>query len=738
MQTHLLKFACILALTGSAYGQHAIDPTNCREGENVEYCTQHKKSASMAEKNPAWYSGMIQAKEELNNMIRAKESNPSTKSTDTLFTIPVVFHILHNNGVENISDDQCFDALAILNRDYQLLNADAANVRDPFNPAVTPSTAVFPADLQIEFVMATKAPDGTCFNGITRTVSTLTNDGSDGYSQMTTIRNNNDVYNGLWNPQKYLNIYVCAEIGGAAGYTFNPSTWSTTDMYFNGIFVLHNYTGSIGTSSAYSSRTLTHEVGHWLNLDHVWGPNNNPGNPASCSEDDAVKDTPVCIGSTSCNLTANTCDDTSFPPSVTSWTTDVIDNVENYMDYSYCSRMFTPGQRTRMHTALGQTSTGRYYIWQPSNIQEVGGGEYAEFCEANFSANKTSVCAGDQIQFTDESFNNVVGWTWSFPGGSPSSSTEENPIVTYSTPGVYEVVLTATNGGTSLTETKSAYIQVNNPSGIPFIEGFESYTTFDGISEWTVVNPGNNAAWALTTSAGHTGTKSAKLQNYGQTGDNHDELIAAGVDLSSIADAATFSFRYAYRKRNTGDNERLEAHFSYDCGDQWQQRKTIVGSGLSPLTSSTSWTPSSIDDWTTVHVNITSIYWVSNFRYKFEFEGSGGNNVYLDNINIYAGGPSDELVDPASGLGELESVNDLKLYPNPTQNELNLGFKVDNNEDILINIMDLSGKVVYTQFVKAVAGSNLVMMDTNPLAKGIYMINVKTLQGSTSMRFVKQ
>lgn len=737
MYKHLLNFAIVLGFASTGFAQD-INRANCRDGEDVEYCLQHTKKAQLIDSNSPIYQKYL---EKSNS---AEESNKKPGKTEgpekgVVYTIPVVFHILHNNGVENVSDEQAFDALAILNRDYRKLNADASSVQSIFAGIV--------ADVEIEFAMATKAPDGTCFNGITRTETTATiepagswsNPG--GYQQVQAVVDGNDVYQGVWPHNKYLNIYVCKEIGGAAGYTFKPSgdgSASEFGMYFNGIFILHDYFGSIGTASVYTSRALTHEVGHWLNLSHTWGDNNDPG-AGSCSgggATDNVNDTPPCLGATACSLTRNSCSN-DVSASGGYYSTDVIDNIENYMEYSYCSKMFTEGQKTRMRNAVTSSTAGRNNVISASNLLEVGVTN-PEFCVVNFTASKTSICSGDQIQFSDESFNNVVGWTWSFPGGVPASSTDENPLVTYSTPGVYEVSLTATDGGTDLTETKTAFITVSSPSSIPFVDGFESYTTFDGINEWTVLNPGSNSAWALTTTAGHTGTKSAKLQNFGQTGENHDELIAASVDLSSITDLATFSFRYAYRKRNTGDNERLEAHFSYDCGDQWQQRKTIVGSSLSPLTSTTSWTPSSIDDWTTVHVNITNLYWVSNFRYKFEFEGNGGNNVYIDNINIYAGGPSDDIIDPSAGIGELESLKNLSLYPNPTENELNLGFSVDNNEDVLINIMDLSGKVVYTQFVKAAPGSNLVMMDTNPLANGIYMVNVKTMQGSKALRFVKQ
>jgi len=233
--------------------------------------------------------------------------------------------VIHNGGVENISSDQIRDAVAILNRDFRLQNADANTVQSTFSG--------MPADIEIEFQLATKAPNGQCFSGITRTQSPLTNSGANGQNQVSAIIAGNDVYNGTWPGNKYLNMFVVNDADGAAGYTTNPSNWSGSSMT-NGIWVLHDYVGSIGTSDTYSSRTLTHEVGHWLNLDHLWGNNNNPGNASSCSQDDAVDDTPRCIGVTSCNLNSNTCSNDAIDGY---WTSDVIDNVENYIEYSYCN-----------------------------------------------------------------------------------------------------------------------------------------------------------------------------------------------------------------------------------------------------------------------------------------------------------------------------------------------------------------------------------------------------------------
>lgn len=699
-----------LAMLATSFGFSQVDASNCRDGENVEYCTQHKKMNQLSIEHPELYQQYLDVQAEQN----LKSGKPTATQKGVVYTIPVVFHVLHNGGIENISKEQIYDALDILNRDYRLLNNDANNVHADFQG--------LPADVEVEFALATKAPDGTCFNGITRTMSALSYQGDNGSSQVNAIKNGNDVYQGEWPPNRYMNVYICGEIGGAAGYTFNP--FGGSSMYYNGIFVLHNYTGSIETSSVYTSRTLTHEVGHWLNLSHCWGGNNNPGNASSCSSDDGVTDTPNTIGVTSCNLNENSCGPRA--------------NVENYMDYSYCSKMFTPGQVTRMRTALNSTSTGRKNLWQASNLALVGADGNLTLCSANFTSDKQVVCSGDQIQFTDESFNSVNGWTWSFPGGVPATSTAQNPMVTYSTPGVYQVELQATDGSSSITETKVSYITVlDGASSLPFYESFESFSSLDNLTEWAIYNPGNNNKFELETTTGYNGTKCARLINYGQAGENSDELIASAVDLSSVTSAVTLSFRYSYRKRNSADDEWLKVFITADCGENWVQRKTLHGTLLSDQVVTSSWKPSSQADWTTVHMtNVTSAYWVNNFRYKFEFEGSGGNNFYLDDINIYLGSPSDEIVDGTSGLNELNKVSGLTMYPNPSEGELNVAFNVDNSEKVMILLTDVAGKVMQVQEINAAQGSNLVLLDTETFAQGSYFMTIKTANATETKQFI--
>lgn len=646
--------------------------------------------------------------------IRAHEALNQAVQKGTIYKIPVVFHVLHSNGPENVDESQIFNALDVINRDFRLQNADTADVIPEFKPVM--------GDAEIEFVLATKDPAGNCFRGYTRTESALTFDGQDGMAQVNAIRNGNDVYQGNWPSNKYLNVFVIADAGGAGGYTNYPNNWGGTDMS-NGIWILHTQFGEIGTSSLSGGRSLTHECGHWLNLMHTWGNSNNPGLASNCNEDDQVNDTPLCLGATGgCPVTSNGC--------------GPVANVQNYMDYALsCQSMFTAGQVTRMRTAIVSSVGGRNNLWTQQNLLETGADGVTYLCQADFTVDKKSICAGETVQFSDVSFNVVNGWSWSFPGGSPATSTAQNPSVTYSAPGLYEVTLTATDGTTNDTETKTAFIRVVPASmQIPFLETFENYTTLNNINEWEVNNIQGNT-FELETTTGHTGTQCAKLRNYNQAPGSTDELVSMPVDLSSVSQL-TLSFRYAYKRRNSNDDDWFRVLVTNDCGDNWTIRKTLHGAQLSSLMQTGTYLPSSQSDWTTVHMtNITSSYWVDNFRYKFTFEGGGGNNFYLDNINIYAASPSDDLI---VGLEENSSLGIFNVYPNPATSELNVQFESSINQVLEMEIVDVTGKTLQQNLIQANTGNNVIVVDTEKFSSGVYFIKMHSGSINQTVQFIVQ
>lgn len=302
----------------------------------------------------------------------------------------------------------------------------------------------------------------------------------------------------------------------------------------------------------------------------------------------------------------------------------------------------------------------------------------------------------------------------------------QHPTIQFNTSGYYEITLLASDGVSSNTEVKANFIQVlPQNGGLPFYEGFESYTDLSSTENWLTYNLGNNEEFDIVNGVGHTGNQCVKLSNYGQFGSNKDELISSQVDLSGLlsTDNITLSFRYAYRKRFASDDEWLKVFISNNCADTWVQRKTLHGDALSEIVSSNSWTPSAQNEWITVHMtNVTSSYFVQNFRYKFEFDGEGGNNFFLDDINIYLGAPSENLV---IGIEEVEStIGGFSIYPNPVDEELNIEFSVTATEKAEITISDITGKITQTSIVLANEGNNLVFMNTSDLSAGVYFVKI--------------
>ena len=244
------------------------------------------------------------------------------KIDDHVRIIPVVIHIIHTGGNSNISEAQVHNAMEIINDDFNKLNADISSVINEFESII--------ADVNLEFKLAQLDPSGNCTKGITRTFSELTNEAGENVKELI-----------KWDPSKYLNVWVVSDIeSGAGGYSYYPGEAPNDDANA-GIVVLATQFGGIGESNGNNSskRTLTHEIGHYLNLSHTWGNSNNNNIQENCFDDDGIADTPETIGTeSSCNLDQSTCGS--------------LDNVQNYMDYSSCSRMFTNGQKYAMRAAL--------------------------------------------------------------------------------------------------------------------------------------------------------------------------------------------------------------------------------------------------------------------------------------------------------------------------------------------------------------------------------------------------
>lgn len=606
MKKTLLIFSG-LVLSFSLFSQTTNQSVVTVDNEATHMCGQHAALSEMQINDPQRYQEYTLLRQ---NQL---ETEASYQRSGVVYKIPVVFHIIHNNGNENISEAQVNDAVAILNRDFRKLNTDVNNVVAQFQAIA--------GDAEIEFVLATVAPNGACFNGITRTVTSNTT--TSGQNQVNLVVAGNNVYQGVWAHNKYLNVYVAANlISGAAGYTFLPngnSAATATNMYYNGIFMLHNYVGSIGTSNATRSRALTHEVGHWLNLSHVWGDDDI----GTCGTD-YVADTPTTNGSNGvCTLTKASCDGTA-------------DNVENYMDYSYCSKMFTQGQITRMRNAITSTTGGRSNIWTNNNLQSVGAITGSSICSAEINATSTALCAGTSTTFSVQNTTaQITSYSWTFPGGTPATSTAASPTVTYNNGGSYSATVVVTTSSNSRTITKTNYINVEASQtaiALPITEGFTA-TAFPP-ANWSLTNGGQAATWQRhgTVGTAPTAGNSAVMNNF-NTNDvgATDDLNSPTFDLLNFQ-SAQLTFDVAYRPY-TGQSDKLEVLVSPGCGMEYVTVYTKAGTTLATQTGNTTGYTNPTT-WRNETVNLSQFVGSDYVRVKFRNTNGYGNYLYIDNVNI--------------------------------------------------------------------------------------------------------
>ena len=342
---------------------------------------------------------------------------------------------------------------------------------------------------------------------------------------------------------------------------------------------------------------------------------------------------------------------------------------------------------------------------------------------------------GTTIQFTDESLYTPTSWNWSFPGGTPATSQEQHPSVSYATPGNYNITLEVSDGTTTNTTTSNSFVQVMVSPGqqLPFQEGFESATTLPN-ANWSVTDLAGDGSFTVRTDASYSGSKSIRLANHGVNPGVIDELISAPIDLSALTEPPVLSFRYAYRRRAAGNTDILRVYVSRDCGETWAIRSQLQASGVlsTAPNGSSFFTPNNQSQWGYREVtNINSNYFEEHARIKFEFISGGGNNLWLDDININGVGVGFESLGASDAHG-------LTVLPNPLNGMGTVVIDMPNAAKVRLEALDALGRKVMDQGERQLArGEQRWELPADGLVQGVYFVRMHWADQVAITRFVR-
>lgn len=646
------------------------------------------------------------------------------RAPGVLYTIPVVVHVLYNNATQNISDAQILSQITILNNDFRKLNADASLVPAAFS-GIT-------ADVQIEFCLAQRTPAGLSTNGIVRKSTTVTS-----FSSNDNVKRTANGGDDAWDATKYLNLWVCNLGGGLLGYAQFPGGAVSTD----GVVINYTAFGNTGTATApYGlGRTATHEVGHWLNLRHIWGD-------ASCGSD-LVSDTPT-------QQTSNYGCPTY--PRVTCSNGPAGDMFMNYMDYTddACMYAFTNGQKSRI-MALFSTGGSRVGLTTSLGCQPPS----AVSCGTPTSQSASAITSTQA----------TLNWTAVTGANSYSvnykASSSSTWISTTSTS--TSLVLSSLNAATSYDFRVAAVC-----SGIT--------GAFTSASSFTTAGGSTSTSNTVTLGTGTSTTGTAPYGTYFM--DHRVQYIITAAELASAGYTSANSFIKSLAFNVATASGQVMNSMSIKIGYTTLSSFASTGSFVSPTNSQTvfsgnytavvglnthtftnrfnyngtgnllidiCWNNSTFTTDNTVYSNTTSTY---RTLYSRQDNASGnicatatGTRSYSRaNMQlVFTNTSTGRLMEDEQSLSINESPS-FELYPNPTSSQINLNYAVPNDNSLVkIEIFNMYGKLIgsYNQGILN-AGTYLFSADIKETARfeslsnGIYICNLNIDGALLSKKFI--
>lgn len=642
--------------------------------------------------------------------------------TEELYQIPVVFHIIHNGepeGVgENLSEARILDQLDALNEDFQKMNPRASGVPSEFQAVE--------ADIQIQFILARQDQDGLPTNGIIRKQG-----GKPSYSfPFRDLKEES-----YWNAENYLNIWV-AETGGTIGYASFPETneitgitGSETNPIYDGVVVDDDFLGTNDmTDGSFDSfgQTLTHEVGHYLGLLHIWGG-------SSCGNDHCV-DTPPAGGHHGNSGSFPVLSPCTFP-GPDSCTEDALpDMFMNFMDYTddECLFMFTEDQKFRMRTVM-ENSPRRLSLRTSPGLEAPIGVLDLDMAYRSLE-NPIVVTCNDEftplIRFENHGINTVTelqieyevnsavqhemisglnlatgeGYVWEFPLSSLSTGTN---VISWN--------VDLVNGETddfSGNNSGSTNITVDfTTDAAPFRQDFENNT-------WLVASDVTTPDWVQYISEDE---KSLSVQAFGSSSQKNNWLVSPSYSLEHFNEVGlSFDLSYAI---SSGGLDELEVLALGNCQSDWSSIWNLSLAELNFESSDEAWFPS--DSWHRQFISLSNWSGSQEFKLAFVFTNNGGNNFYIDNIELSNNSdPNQPLIPPSQFF----------VYPNPALESFEVKVNLLKKQNVRVQLIDLSGKTVLEESYSDLLNHTLEFNSSHLF--GLYLMRITGQDISHSQRIL--
>jgi hypothetical protein len=619
-------------------------------------------------------------------------------SDRSVITIPVVVHVLWNTSAQNISDAQILSQLAVLNEDFRKMNADASSIPSAF--------ATLAADSEIEFCLATLDPNGNPTTGITRTQTSVA-EFPYGPEIKFTAQGGKDA----WPRSQYLNIWIGNIEGTILGYAQFPGGSASTD----GVVIDYLYFGTMGTATYpfNKGRTATHEVGHWLNLYHIWGDDDG-----ACSESDLVDDTP--------NQAGENYGCPAFP-NVSCSNGPNGDMFMNYMDYvdDDCMKMFSTGQRNRMRALFGAGGFRESLLSSPACGVPPACPSPTALTATNIVTTGATLSWGT-VGEASSGYQYVISTSNTAPSGAGTVHATTSVTVNNLTANTTYYLFVRANCGVDGFSTWSGPYTFSTPCStiatLPFTETFESnsstrscWNMSDYVSGPQVSWTYNNGAISSSISSAHGGNTNVLFFYEDMNQSAVTRLVSPTFNLSTVA-AAEVSFWYASQEWES-DQDELRVYYKTTSGGSW----TLIPGAVYT---------SNVTSWTEVVLNLPT----PSETYAIAFEGltNYGHGVVIDDVQIRA---VNNCIAPTALTATNNGANSATLSwtasPSAT-NGYQYVFSTSNTEPVgsgtvvggtSTNVSSLTSGTTYYLFVRSNCGNGVFSPWAGPVSYFVPLIN---------------